>query len=426
MGTAPVSVTGATAAPATTTPEIFAGDVTSPAGFRASGVHCGLKKSNLDLALVVSDRPASVAGVFTTNQVKAAPVLYSQRIVASGAARAIVCNSGNANACTGDQGLRDSQETAALVAEELGLLSNQVIVASTGVIGVPLDMAKLRSGIPRAVADLGTSGETASRAIMTTDNFPKVCAARFRVGEMAHGGSGRGGAEVTIGGMTKGAGMIQPNMATTLCFVTTDAGVSAETLQAALRTAVAGSYNSITVDGDTSTNDAVIVLANGASGVRVENGTGEHEAFVEALSSVLLELAKMIVRDAEGGTKVIAIRVEGARDDEEARRAAFTIANSPLVKTAFYGCQANWGRILAAAGRAGVAMNEAKSGVWFNDIRVVRDGLAVGRDMRAAEAEMRKPEITVRVDLGVGEGRGQVWTSDLTEEYIRINGSYIS
>jgi glutamate N-acetyltransferase/amino-acid N-acetyltransferase len=406
----------ATTASATTRPELFAGDVTSPAGFRAAGVHCGLKKSNPDLALVVSERPAAVAGVFTTNQVKAAPVLYSQRIVASGAARAIVCNSGNANACTGEAGLRDSQETAALVADELGLLSNQVIVASTGVIGVPLDMEKLRAGIPRVVADLGASGETAARAIMTTDNFPKVCAARFRVGDQ----------EVTIGGMTKGAGMIQPNMATTLCFVTTDAGVDAATLQAALRVAVDGSYNSISVDGDTSTNDSVIVLANGASGIRIENGTPEHDAFVEALSMVTLELAKMIVRDAEGGTKVIEIEIQGARDDEEAKRTAFTIANSPLVKTAFYGCQANWGRILAAAGRAGVEMNEGRSGVWFNDVRVVRDGLAVGRDLRAAEAEMKKPEVTVRVDLGVGEGRARVWTSDLTEEYIRINGSYIS
>jgi glutamate N-acetyltransferase/amino-acid N-acetyltransferase len=415
MGTAPLSVNAVVAASAK--PEVFAGDCTSPAGYRAAGVHCGLKKSNLDLALVVSDRPATVAGVFTTNQVKAAPVLYSQRIVAAGAARAIVCNSGNANACTGDAGLRDTQETAALVADELGLLSNQVIVASTGVIGVPLDMEKLRAGIPRVVADLGPAGDTAARAIMTTDNFPKTCAAKLRVGE----------AEVTIGGMTKGAGMIQPNMATTLCFVTTDAGVDAATLQAALRVAVAGSYNSITVDGDTSTNDAVVVLANGAAGVRIESGTPEHEAFVEALSSVLLELAKMIVRDAEGGTKVVAIKVEGARDDDEARRAAFTIANSPLVKTAFYGCQANWGRILAAAGRAGVAMREAASGIWFGDVRVVRDGLAVGRDMKAAEAEMRKPELTVRVDLGTGgPGSAQVWTSDLTEEYIRINGSYIS
>ena len=414
MGTAPLPVT--VAAVAVTRPEIFAGDCTSPAGYRAAGVHCGLKKSNLDLALVVSDRPASVAGVFTTNQVKAAPVLYSQRIVASGAARAIVCNAGNANACTGEAGLRDTQETAALVAEELGLVSSQVIVASTGVIGVPLDMEKLRAGIPRVVADLGPAGDTAARAIMTTDNFPKTSAARFRIGST----------EVTVGGMTKGAGMIQPNMATTLCFVTTDAAVAPETLQAALRIAVDRSYNSITVDGDTSTNDSVIVLANGASGARIEAGTPEHDAFLEALSAVTLDLAKMIVRDAEGGTKLMAIRVEGAHDDDEAKRAAFTIANSPLVKTAFYGCQANWGRILAAAGRAGVAMNESRSGVWFNDVRVVRDGLAVGRDMRAAEAEMRKPEVTVRVDLGVGTGSALVWTSDLTEEYIRINGSYIS
>jgi glutamate N-acetyltransferase/amino-acid N-acetyltransferase len=416
MGTAPLSVTAAPAGPSTSSVEVFAGDVTSPAGYRASGVHCGLKKSNLDLALVVSDRPASVAGVFTTNQVKAAPVLYSQRIVAGGAARAMVCNSGNANACTGEAGLRDTQETAARVADELGLVSNQVIVASTGVIGVPLDMEKLRAGIPRVVAELGTSGDTAARAIMTTDNFPKTCAARFRVGDT----------EVTIGGMTKGAGMIHPDLATTLCFLTTDAGVAAEPLQAALVAAVAGSYNSITVDGDTSTNDSVVVLANGASGARIESGTPAYQSFVEALSTVALELAKMIVRDAEGGTKLIAIRVEGARDDAEARRAAFTIANSPLVKTAFYGCQANWGRILAAAGRAGVAMNEAASEVWFNDIRVVRDGLAVGRDLRAAEAEMRKPEVAVRVNLGVGSGTALVWTSDLTEEYIRINGSYIS
>jgi glutamate N-acetyltransferase/amino-acid N-acetyltransferase len=396
--------------------EVFKGDVTSPAGYRASGVYCGLKKSNLDLALVVSDRPAAAAGVFTTNLVKAAPVLYSQRIVASGAARAMVCNSGNANACTGEAGLRDTQETAARVADELGLVSNQVIVASTGVIGVPLDMEKLRAGIPRVVAELGTSGDSAARAIMTTDNFPKTCAARFRVGDT----------EVTIGGMTKGAGMIHPDLATTLCFLTTDAGVAAEPLQAALVAAVAGSYNSITVDGDTSTNDSVVVLANGASTVQIESGTPEYELFVQALTTVALDLAKMIVRDAEGGTKLIAIRVEGARDDAEARRAAFTIANSPLVKTAFYGCQANWGRILAAAGRAGVAMNEAASEVWFNDIRVVHDGLAVGRDLRAAEAEMRKPEVAVRVNLGVGSGQALVWTSDLTEEYIRINGSYIS
>ena len=415
MGSAPLSVSPARSSDPTTI-ETFAGDVTSPAGFRASGVHCGLKKSNLDLALVVSDRPATVAGVFTRNRVKAAPVLYSQRIVAGGAARAVVCNSGNANACTGEQGLRDAQETAALVADELGLLSNQVIVASTGVIGVPLDMAALRRGIPRVVAELGASGESAARAIMTTDNFPKTCAARVRLGD----------GEIAIGGMTKGAGMIHPDLATTLCFLTTDAAIGAEELQATLVSAVAVSYNAITVDGDTSTNDSVVVLANGASGVAIERGTAEYDLFVEALSAVSLELAKKIVRDAEGGTKLMGIRVEGAVSDADARRAAFTIANSPLVKTAFYGCQANWGRILAAAGRSGVEMNEAASEVWFNDVRVVRDGMAVARDLRAAEAEMRKPEVTVRVHLGVGDGSALVWTSDLTEEYIRINGSYIS
>jgi len=390
--------------------------VTSPLDFRAAGIHCGLKRRRLDLALVVSDRPASAAGVFTTNKVKAAPVLHSQRIVDSGSARAILCNSANANACTGAAGLRDAQQMGAQAAEELGMVSSQVIVASTGVIGAPLDMGAISSGIPRLVADLASSGDAAARAIMTTDTFPKTRAVRFKVAK----------GEVTIGGMAKGVGMIQPDMATTLCFLTTDAAIDPPLLQATLHQAIEGSFNRVTVDGDTSTNDCAILLANGASGLRIEEGTLEYDSFCTALASITVELAKMLVRDAEGGTKVIALTVEGAKDDEEALRAAFTIANSPLVKTAFYGCQANWGRVLAAAGRADVEMDEARSDIWFNGIQVARGGLAVAENMALAEVELRKPEIDVRLSLGAGSGRATVWTSDLTEEYVRINGSYIS
>lgn len=396
--------------------ETCSGDVTSPQGFRAAGIHCGLKKTKLDLALVLSDRPASAAGLFTQNKVKAAPVLHSRRVIATGSARAILCNSANANACTGDSGLRDAQEMGSLAAEELGLVSSQVVVASTGVIGVPLDMGAIRSGIPRLVADLAPSGETAAKAIMTTDTYPKAAAVRFKVGEK----------EVVIGGMAKGVGMIQPNMATTLCFLTTDAAMAPALLQATLHQAIEGSFNRVTIDGDTSTNDCAILLANGASGVEIEADSDEYQSFVAALGSITVDLAKMLVRDAEGGTKVITLTVDGAKDDAEALRAAFTIANSPLVKTAFYGGQANWGRVLAAAGRADVEMDESRSDILFNGVAVARGGLPVLENMASAELELRKPEIEVQVSLAAGSGSATVWTSDLTEEYVRINGSYIS
>lgn len=395
--------------------ETFSGDITAPAGFRAAGIHCGLKKKNLDLALVVAERPATVAGVFTRNHVQAAPVVHSRRVVAGGAARAVVCNSGIANACTGAQGLRDAQEMGALAAEELGFLSTQVAVASTGVIGVPLDMAAIRRGIPRAVAELGPSGETAARAIMTTDTYPKTAALRVRLDS----------GTVTLGGMAKGAGMIHPDMATALCFLSTDAAIEAPALRSALAAAMDVSFNCITVDGDTSTNDSAFLLANGASGVEIAEGAAL-QTFTTGLTTLAIELAQAVVRDAEGGTKLIAVTVSGAADRDQARRVAFTIANSPLVKTAFHGCQANWGRIIAAAGRAGVAMEEARTDIWFNDVHLVRSGLASPSDRAAAEAEMRKPEVALRVDLGSGGAEVTVWTCDLTEEYVRINGSYIS
>ena len=398
--------------------EILAtGDVTTPVGFRAAGVCCGLKQDALDLALILSDRPATVAGVFTQNKVKAAPVLYSQTVVATGSARAILCNSANANACTGVQGNQDAQEMATLTADELGLPSSQVLVASTGVIGVPLEMDAIRSGIPIVVKELGPSATAAAEAILTTDNFAKTIAASLRTTDGV----------IKLGGITKGAGMIQPNMATTLSFLTTDAALPAALLQASLENAIEGSFNRITVDGDTSTNDCALLLSNGASGVSLEKGSKDLELFQQVLAKICVALAKMVVRDGEGATKLVEVTVTGARSEPEARRAAFTIANSPLVKTALYGCQLNWGRVIASAGRANVDMCEDRTNVWFNEHLVARGGTAVELDLVAATRELEEEsEIGVRIDLGVGESRATVWTCDLTEEYIRINGSYIS
>ncbi len=392
------------------------GDVTTPEGFRAAGVCCGLKQDALDMALIVSDRPATAAGVFTRNKVKAAPVLYSQSALAGGSARAIICNSSNANACTGDGGMRDAQEMAVLTAEELGLLSAHVLVASTGVIGVPLEMSAIRSGIPKVVKELGPSAKEAAEAILTTDTFAKTAAVRIQTADGA----------VTIGGIAKGAGMIQPNMATTLCFLTTDAEVSAAVLQSSLAGAIEGSFNRVTVDGDTSTNDCALLLANGASGVGLAQGSDDLALFQQALTEVCIELAKMLVRDGEGATKLVEVTVQGAASEDEARRAAFKIANSPLVKTALYGCQVNWGRVIAAAGNAEVEMSEAATRVWFNTHLVADAGMAVEQDLSEATKELEADEVSVRIDLGVGSALATVWTCDLTEDYIRINGSYIS
>lgn len=390
------------------------GDAATPKGFRSAGIHCGIKREKPDLALLVSELPASAAGVFTTNKVKAAPVRYTQSVIAAGRAQALVVNSGNANACTGEAGLANSAEMARLAAESLGLDTDLVLVASTGVIGVPLPMDAIRSGIPRASRALSSDGAAAALAIMTTDNFPKTAAVRLEIG----------GVEVAIGGMAKGAGMIHPNMATTLCFLTTDASVPPAVLRGALKRAVGESFNSITVDGDTSTNDTVLLLANGrAGGPPITNGEALNR-FTAALTLVAGELARMVVRDGEGATKLVEIEVEGAASDLEARQAAMTVANSLLVKTALHGGEPNWGRILAALGRSGVEMDEATTDVLFGDLGVVRGGLGVPGVWDAAAAALEEKEISVTIRLGVGSGTAKVWTSDLSEEYVRINGSY--
>jgi len=393
---------------------LIEGNATSPKGFRSAGVHCGVKREKPDLALLVSDVPASAAGVFTTNKVKAAPVRYTQRAVAAGRAQAIVVNSGNANACTGGPGFADSEEMAKLTAASLGLAADLVLVASTGVIGVPLPMDAIRSGIPVAVNALSSDGEGAARAILTTDNFPKTAAVRLDID----------GVGVTIGGMAKGAGMIHPNMATTLCFLTTDAAVPPAVLRGALKRAVQDSFNSITVDGDTSTNDTVLLLANGcAGGAPITNGEALTR-FTAALTLVAGELARMVVRDGEGATKLVEISVEGAASDLEARQAAMTVANSLLVKTALHGGEPNWGRILAALGRSGVEMSEETTDVSFGSLDVVRGGLGVPGVWDAAAAALGEKEVSIRIRLAVGNGAAKVWTSDLSEEYVRINGSY--
>jgi glutamate N-acetyltransferase/amino-acid N-acetyltransferase len=393
---------------------LSAGDAASPRGFRAAGVHCGIKRERPDLALLVSDVPASAAGVFTTNRVQAAPVRYTRRAVAAGRAQAIVVNSGNANACTGEAGLAHASEMAHRTAEALGLEPELVLVASTGVIGVPLPMGAIRDGIPRAAAALEQSGAAAAEAIRTTDKFVKTAACRLEIG----------GVLVTIGGMAKGAGMIHPNMATTLCFLTTDAALPPAVLRGALQRAIAGSFNAITVDGDTSTNDTVLLLANGqAGGDPITNGEALVR-FTAGLTLVASELAKMVVRDGEGATKLVEIRVEGALSDAQAHEAAMTVANSLLVKTALHGGEPNWGRILAALGRSGVEMAEETTDVFFGDLAIVRGGLGVPGVWDAAAAALEEKEVTIGIRLGVGTGSARAWTSDLSEEYVRINGSY--
>ncbi len=390
------------------------GGVTVPLGFRAAGIHCGVKRHRPDLAVVASDRVCAAAGVFTSNRVKAAPVRYSQGVIASGQARAIVANSGNANACTGPKGQRDAEEMARLVARSIQAAPEDVLVASTGIIGKLLPMDALRRGIPLACEHLERSGEGAALAILTTDSGPKTAAATVEID----------GTPVRIGGMAKGAGMIHPKLATTLCFLTTDARLPADDLDSALRTAVAGSFNRITVDGDTSTNDCVLALANGAAGNDSILSDEALRRFEEALSGVALELAMQVVRDGEGATKVAEIEVTGAASRMDADLVAYRLANSLLVKTALHGAEPNWGRLMAALGSAGAEIAENRVQIFIGPAQIVRDGLGVEASLSEAAAELCGSEIELRIELGLGEGTANILTCDLSEEYVRINGSY--
>jgi glutamate N-acetyltransferase/amino-acid N-acetyltransferase len=388
-----------------------------PQGFRVAGAACGLKKEagQKDIALLVSDRPCHAAGVFTTNRVKAAPVLYDQGILNTPDApiRAVIANTGSANACTGEDGLSNTRQSAAFVAQHVGCQPGEVLVLSTGVIGLPLNMAAMQRGIAALAGQLHAEGwQDAAVAIMTTDTRPKVASVQHPAG-------------YTITGIAKGAGMIAPNMATMLSVIATDADIPREMLASALHQAIEVSFNRIVVDGDMSTNDTVLLLANGASDVT----PGEAE-FVASLTGLCTSLAQAIVRDGEGATKFVTVTVTGAPDPDSARTVAQAIATSPLVKTAFYGADPNWGRILMAAGYAGVDLDPARLALRLLDaegrpvIQLVADGSPTDYDEPAAMALMQTPEWGIQLDLGAGNASVQVWTCDLSHEYVTINGHY--
>lgn len=387
-------------------------------GFMFAAVEAAIKKpGRLDLALIFSEVPAIVAAVYTTNRVKAAPVLLSMERTAGGRAQALVVNSGNANACTGRQGMADAAETAAAVARRLRIPEELVLVASTGVIGKALPMERIRNAVPALVEGLSrTDLEGVAAAIMTTDTFPKI--------ETVTGEAG--GTAYTIAGVAKGAGMIMPNMATMLSFLVTDVEIDPGLLRRLFREAVDSSFNSITVDGDTSTNDTALILANGRAGnPEIRESTPEAERFGALLRRVLLSLARQIVRDGEGATKLVEIRVLGALSGDDAKKAAMAVANSLLVKTAFFGQDANWGRILAAVGYSGAEMDQDRVSLFFDDVRMVRDGVFAGGDAEERGTEvLRKREFTVTVDLGLGDGAATVYTSDISHDYVSINADY--
>jgi len=387
-------------------------------GFQFAAVEAAVKKpGRLDLALIFSEVPADVAAVFTTNKVKAAPVLLDEERVKGGKVRALVVNSGNANACTGAQGMTDAIETARLVAEGLRIPPEAVLVASTGVIGQLLPMGRIAGAMPALVSGCGSSSlNDIAAAIMTTDTFPKT-------GSMT---GVAGGVKYTVAGVAKGAGMIMPNMATMLAFIVTDAAVEPALLQECFRIANDRSFNAITVDGDTSTNDTALIMANGAAGnPLICSGTPEAEAFAALLNDLLLSLAQQIVKDGEGATKFVTITVKGAVSDLQAKQAAMAVANSSLVKTAFFGQDANWGRIFAAVGYSGIEVEQLKTELFFDDVQMVREGLFAGGDAEARGTDvLKKPEFTVTIDLHLGSGAATVYTSDLSYDYVRINADY--
>jgi glutamate N-acetyltransferase/amino-acid N-acetyltransferase len=401
-------------------PHLSASDI--PAGFTYAATHCGLKRSRLDLGILVSDTPAVAAAVFTTNQIVAAPVIASREHLRKSRERmrGVIVNSGNANCCTKEDGYPASIATASKLAAELGGIDpSQILVCSTGVIGAPLRVEKILAAVPHLAlnrsAEAGAFEEFA-RSIMTTDTRPKWATAKCRIN----------GKQVRLLGCAKGSGMIQPNMATMLAFVATDAAISPTLLDRVLRSSVELTFNSITVDGDTSTNDTVAVLANGQSGARkISSASGaDYKSFRAALESICKSLALAIVEDGEGAERVIEIEVRGAASEGAARQVARTIANSPLVKTAVAGADPNWGRILAAAGRSGVKFNPSQTNIWIAGVPVCRRGREHPFDERTAHQKMLAKHVPIRVDLQSGSASARVWTCDFTIEYVHINSSY--
>ncbi len=407
---------------------IEGGGVTSAQGFKAAGVHAGFRKNpeRFDLALLVADEPAACAATFTQNVFCAAPVTVSREHldgVSYGTARALVINSGTANAATGSVGIESARQTAELVSQAVGCPATEVMVASTGVIGVQLNMETFESGVPLAFAALSEQGgANAARAIITTDTHPKECAVTF-----AGDAIGYPGTTFTIGGMAKGSGMIMPNMATMISAITTDAPVASNLLHKALKSAVATSFNKVTVDSDTSTNDCCFLFASGAAAPNAQpfaEGSAAFDLFQHALQAVCDTLARAMAADGEGATRLITVRVAGAANDEQADMAARAIANSPLVKTAIFGHDANWGRIAGAAGRSGAQFRQEDVSIDIMGLPVLRNGLPVPFSEEEALRRFERPEIDIDVDLGAGSSRTVMWTCDFSHEYVTINGDY--
>ncbi len=386
-------------------------------GFRVGSGRGGLKSKGDDVMLLVADEPAAAAAVFTTNKMFAAPIRYSREVAKSGRVKAIVANAGNANAATGDAGYANAREMAKIAAGYASCDAAEVFVASTGVIGRPLDMDKVRAGVEAAAGNLGSdvaAAEAAARAIMTTDLVPKSSQRSVTID----------GCEVRVGGITKGSGMISPKMATMLAFITTDAVITTATLQKALLEATEVSFNRVIVDGDMSTNDCAFVLASGKSGAaEIKAGTAQYDLFVNALSEVAVELAKQMAADGEGATKLVTVEVTGAADNDAAAKQARAIAMSPLVKTALFGCDPNWGRVLAAAGYAGAPFEEGKAVLSFNGVKAFDKGVPLPKTGPINDV-MKEHDITIELALGLGKGAAVVYTCDYSYDYIKINAEY--
>lgn len=391
--------------------------VTFAKGFTAAGVKAGIKKSgNLDVAVIYTKTQAVVAGTFTQNKVAAAPVYVSKEVVATGTAHAIVANAGCANACTGQQGLDDAHKMAQIAADELGVNADDVIVGSTGVIGVNLPMDKLEAGIKDAVANLSADGsDNAGRAIITTDTHSKSVTCEFELS----------GKTVRMGAIAKGSGMIRPNMATMLCYITTDIAIDQALLQKAVSGCVEKSFNMISVDGDMSTNDMVIVLANGeANNAKITEENADYQIFFDKLMMLCTELAKQIAADGEGASKFLTINVKGAKSFADAKTVGMAIANSPLVKTAFFGEDPNWGRIICAVGYSGADMVPEKTVVKFGGITIFANGTGATYDEKALAHVMKEKDIVIDIELNMGQEDATVWSCDLSYEYVKINGEY--
>ncbi len=391
-------------------------NITIP-GFKFAGIACGLKKSKKkDLALIFSECPATAAALFTTNRVKAAPVIVGARHLRRGRLQAIVVNSGNANACTGARGIRDAEKMCSEAARLLGIVPQLVLSSSTGVVGVPMAMEPVINGIAKAVAGLSpASFEQAAEAILTTDRFAKTAATSCVVG----------GKRVRVAGMAKGAGMIAPHLATMLAYFLTDAAIEPGCLRAMLRESAKETFNCVTVDGDMSTNDTVVLLANGVAGNSVvKRGSDEERVLLRAVKQVMKELAIKLVEDGEGTTKLVEVRVEGARSEADAKKVAFSVANSKLVKTAFFGEDPNFGRIMVAVGYSGVPIQPEKIDVSFDRVIVVRSGVGVTVNERQAAGVLKQRSFKVKIQLRQGRESASVWTSDLSHAYVRLNSAY--